>query len=207
MKIFEAIQTIKGREQEIIGVGRNDLPEFFKEMGYQVGVEIGVAKGLYGEVLAKGGLKIYGVDPYIDYEDYHGGGNQDRLDRELSEAEERLRPYDYTIIRKTSMEAAKDFDDESIDFVYIDGHHALKYVIEDIHEWSKKVKTGGTISGHDFVRTNVKSGPFVCHVKSAVRAYTNEYGIENWYILGRKHFPKDPNEIRDRWRSWMWIRE
>ena len=206
-KISEAIKTIKGAEQEIIGVGRNDLPEFFKEMDFKVGVEIGVAKGQYSEILAKDGLKIYGVDPYLDYDDYHTRDNQARLDGEMSEAIERLKPYDWTLIRKTSMEAVKDFEDDSLDFVYIDGHHALKFVVEDIFEWSKKVKKGGVISGHDFVRTTIKKHPFVCHVKQGVRAYADAYGIADWYVLGRHHFPEDKAETRDRWRSWLFIRK
>jgi len=49
---------------------RDDLPKFFTEMGYKVGAEIGVYKGEYTEKLCKAGLKIYGIDPYIVYENY-----------------------------------------------------------------------------------------------------------------------------------------
>lgn len=206
-KISEALKTLKGPETEIIGVGRNDLPGFFKEQGYRTGVEIGVAKGNYSEILSEVGLKIYGVDPYIEYPDYSRPQIQRRLDAEFAEAKERLSRFpDYTFVRKTSMEAVKDFEDESLDFVYIDGHHSFKFVVEDIYEWSKKVRKGGCISGHDYVYSAVTQGPYVCHVKYVLPAYTRAFGIDNWYILGRGHFPKDPNETRDRWRSWMFIK-
>ena len=205
-KIIEAIQTMTGRECEIPNVGRNDLPDFFKEMGYKVGVEIGVAGGHYSEILAKNGMKIYGVDPYSSHVDYDDDLIPARMKKELKEAKERLKPYDWTLIRKTSMNAVKDFEDESIDFVYIDGHHGLKYVVEDIDAWSKKVRKGGTISGHDFVRVKTKRLPYVCHVKQAVRAWTDAWKVHDWYVLGQKHFPKD-GSIRDRWRSWMWIKK
>jgi predicted O-methyltransferase YrrM len=48
------------------------------------------------------------------------------------------------------MEAVKDFKDESLDFVFIDGNHQYSYVLEDITEWSKKVRSGGIVSGHDY---------------------------------------------------------
>lgn len=204
-KISEGMKT-KGREVEIPDVGRNDLPEFFKEMGYKTVVEIGVAQGQFSEKLAQAGLKVYSVDPYRAYDDYNHPGVQDRLDKEYEEAKARLAPYDCTMIRKKSMEAVQDFEDESIDAVYIDGHHAFKFVTEDIYEWSKKVRIGGVISGHDFVFSTTKVGPYVCHVKQVVRGYTESYRINDWYVLGRKHFPKDSKETRDRWRSWFWVK-
>lgn len=205
-KLYDAVRTLKGREVDIPDVGRDDLPEFFKEMGYKVGAEIGVAQGAFSETLCKGGLTLFSVDPYIDYPDYHTPDNQARLDKEYDEARDRLSKYpNCTLIRKTSVEAAQGFENNSLDFVYLDGHHAFKFITEDLHEWSKKVRRGGCISGHDFVHSAVKDGPFVCHVKHVVRAWTDAHGIKNWYVLGNKHFV-DGKEKRDRWRSWLWIK-
>ena len=53
-------------------------------------------------------------------------------------------------IRKPSVEAAKDFEDESIDFVYIDAGHTYKEVYEDLTSWIPKVKKGGFVGGHDY---------------------------------------------------------
>src|SRR4029078_5218989 len=102
------------------------------------------------------------------------------------------------------MEAVKDFKDESLDFVYIDGNHQLRYVIEDLVEWSKKIRSGGIISGHDYIYTNPRTAAGICHVIYAVNAYTATYKIKNWYLLGRKE--EKPNEKRDKWRSWMWVK-
>lgn len=52
-------------------------------------------------------------------------------------------------IRKTSVEASKDFQDESCDVVYIDMQHTYQAVKEDLKYWYPKVKTGGYIAGHD----------------------------------------------------------
>lgn len=53
-------------------------------------------------------------------------------------------------IRKTSLEAAKDFKDYSLDAVYIDAEHDYASVKSDIRTWKWKVKDGGIISGHDY---------------------------------------------------------
>lgn len=101
------------------------------------------------------------------------------------------------------MEAAQDFADRSLDFVYIDGNHQFQYVAWDIAEWSKKVKVGGIISGHDYIYTNPRTKAGICHVIYVVNAYTQAYKIDNWYLLGRYKVQK--GEKRDRFRSWMWV--
>jgi hypothetical protein len=110
------------------------------------------------------------------------------------------------MVRKKSMDAVKDFEDESLDFVYIDGHHGFKFVTEDIWEWSKKVKKGGVISGHDYAYGKWKElGPQVLQVKEVIDAYTLAFRIKNWWVLGRKH-KKEEGEKRDQYRSWMWFK-
>lgn len=204
MKISEGIK-LKGAGVEIPDCSRDDLPEFFKEMGYKVGVEVGVAKGEFSELFGKAGLKMYCVDPWGNVDDYSRDSFPERLEAEYQETKKRLAPYDCTLVRKTSMEAVKDFENKSLDFVYIDGHHGFKYVTEDIYEWSKKVKQGGCIAGHDYILTKTPPySPFVCHVRQVVDAYTRAFEINNWYILGRKH--ADEGEKRDRCRSWLWIK-
>jgi SAM-dependent methyltransferase len=199
MKISEGI---KHRDLEIPDCSRNDLPEFFKEMGFTTGVEVGVYKGEYTEILAKSGLTIFGVDPWSSYEEYpymYGQPtDQDRQDRLYEEASKRLAPYpNVSLLRETSMEAVKRFDDNSIDFVYIDGNHSFKYVAEDICEWVKKVKPGGFVCGHDYIYAN----PTNFHVHYVIDAYIASHAIKKFWVLGRKH--PDKGEVRDRWRSWM----
>jgi predicted O-methyltransferase YrrM len=59
-------------------------------------------------------------------------------------------------IRKTSVEASKDFEDESCDVVYIDMQHTYEAVKEDLQAWYPKVKKGGYIAGHDIDKHGVK---------------------------------------------------
>lgn len=50
-----------------------------------------------------------------------------------------------------STECVKEFEDASIDFVYIDARHDRKGVLEDLQAYWPKVKMGGVIAGHDYI--------------------------------------------------------
>lgn len=199
---------LTGAPAEIPDCSRDDLPTFFVEMGYRVGAEIGVYKGEFTEKFCQAGLAMYGIDPWLAYGIDKGSPKmQDVSGSNYSATKNRLKIYtNCTIIRKTSMEAVTDFPDNSLDFVYIDGDHELKFVTEDIREWTKKVKPGGTIAGHDYVKFRPRTlGGGICDVIAAVNTYTQANRIKKWYVLGRKEAP--PGEKRDRWRSWMWIKD
>lgn len=180
MKIIDALKE-KGNPYWIPDSGRDDLPEFFKELGLKTGVEVGVDEGEYTEAFAKAGLKIFGVDPWKVYGDYNDRGNQPELDLKYDRTRRRLAPYtNSTLVRKTSMEAVEDFEDGSLDFVYIDGNHQFKFIAEDIVEWTKKVKKGGIVSGHDYDAGG--RNRFVAYV---LEAYVKSYDINNWYVIGQ----------------------
>jgi predicted O-methyltransferase YrrM len=55
------------------------------------------------------------------------------------------------MLRMYSSQAAKLFPDGSLDFIYIDANHKYDYVKEDIELWWPKLKSGGMISGHDYM--------------------------------------------------------
>jgi hypothetical protein len=62
-----------------------------------------------------------------------------------------------TPIKLSSREAYKLFEDESLDFLFIDADHSYEGVMEDIKFWHPKVKRGCTIAGHDYDWTGVKA--------------------------------------------------
>jgi SAM-dependent methyltransferase len=55
-----------------------------------------------------------------------------------------------TPLRIPSLEAAMQFEDNSIDFVFLDASHEYEDVKADIDAWYTKVKPGGIIAGHDY---------------------------------------------------------
>ena len=54
------------------------------------------------------------------------------------------------VIKGNSVDVSKQYKNKSLDFVFIDGSHEYKDVKADIKAWSKKVKKGGYIGGHDY---------------------------------------------------------
>lgn len=60
-----------------------------------------------------------------------------------------------TTLRMESIKAAKLFENESIDFVFIDASHDYDNVVADINAWYPKVKKGGYIAGHDYERSEI----------------------------------------------------
>lgn len=200
MKIIDGLK-LEGRVVEIPDCRRDNLPEFFKEMGFKVGAEIGVYTGSFSETLCMAGLKLYSIDSWRLYPDYQKNTScsQEKMEKQYEMVKKKLAPYDCAIIRKISMEAVKDFEDDSLDFVYIDGNHSFKYIAEDIWEWSKKVRKGGVISGHDYWNG---SRPFYCDVKTVVDAYASAAQLNKRYILG-----KQSEDGGDKIRSWFWIKQ
>jgi len=197
-KIEEGLK-FKGSPIVIKDSSRNDLPQFFVDRGYKTGVEIGVYKGEYSELLCKAGLKLYGVEPYITYQNYRKHPKELPYEELESMTRQKLAPYDFTLIRKTSMEALADIPDDSLDFCYIDGNHSIPYIIQDIYEWNRKVKVGGVISGHDyFIDSHNPYWIRACHVKYAVDVCTKIFGVKNFYVVG---------DGKDKCASWFWIKE
>lgn len=172
------------------------LPEIFKELGYKIGAEIGVEKGRYSVRLCEKipGLKLFSIDAWAGYKGYREHVSQEKLDGFYKTAQERLSPYDCDIIRGYSMNVVKDFEDESLDFVYIDSGHNFVNVANDIFEWEKKVRVGGVVSGHDY-RRHKPHRTYQCHVVQVVNAYTSAFRISPWFII---HGDKSP--------SWFWVK-
>ena len=191
---------------EIPNVGRDNLAELFKELNFTKGVELGVDRGEYSEVLCKSNpeLHLYSVDPWASFAyepNTYVNEEQSYFDKNYNETKERLAPYTCTLVRKTSAEALQDFSDNSLDFVYIDANHDFPNFVFDLHYWLKKVKVGGIISGHDYA---VFSYSKFNHVKRALDAYARSYRMIPLFILGS--YEDHNGLIRDKYRSFLWIK-
>ncbi len=193
---------------DIPNMGRDDLAVLFRELGFNRGVELGVDEGKYSKVLCEANpdLHLYGVDPWA-IEAYESGiagvaEGQEYFDRMYEITRERMAPYlNYTMVRKTSKEALRNFEDNSLDFVYIDANHDFPNFTYDLHEWLKKVKVGGIMAGHDYAVFSYKKHN---HVKRALEAYARSYRMQPLFIVGSLEY--NTGIIRDKFRSWFWVK-
>lgn len=191
---------------EIPNVGRRHLAELFHDLGFKIGVEVGVAAGVYSQIMceANPGVELYGVDPYIKHDGYVDYQLTSTFNKLQTEAHARLDQFpNYHFMRKMSLEALDDFEDGELDFVYLDGDHGFESVVNDIAGWTKKIRKGGIISGHDFAKHG-RPGVNI-HVVEAVLGYTSSHRISPWFILGNE--ANNEGLIRERIRSWFWVVE
>lgn len=197
---------------DIPNMGRDDLAKLFAELNFKIGAEIGVDKGDYSEVLVKANpqCKIYGVDPYsrIAYEPNikpHEAGiydTQEGFEDNYYKARAKLDKYpNYVLLRGYSQDVLKQFEDQSLDFVYIDANHDFPNFINDLYQWSKKVRMGGIISGHDYAIYSYRK---FNHVKRALDAYARSYRMIPMFIVGDMDYKE--GITRDKFRSWFWVK-
>lgn len=91
------------------------------------------------------------------------------------------------IIKQRSDVAYKNFENKFFDWVYIDADHSYEAVKADILNWTPKIKSGGLLSGHDFLipKNNPRYESF--GVKQAVEELFDNFKItdegywSSWY--------------------------
>ena len=190
---------------EIPDTGRATLAALFGELGYKVGAEIGTERGVYAEILCKANptAVLYCVDPWDVYSGYRDHQDRAEIYACHEEALRRLEGYNATYIREYSMNAVSKFDDGGLDFVYIDANHEWPYITQDIYYWARKVRPGGIVAGHDYIRSVKRDSKN--HVMAAVNGYTFAFRISPWFLLGSK--AKTPGMVRDECRSWFWVKK
>ena len=166
---------------------RETLFELWGELGYKVGAEIGVRMGTNSAaILARvPGVKLYCIDPWNAYLRV----TDSVQDRYYERCVRKLAGKNVELIKKTSMDAVGDFEDGSLDFVYIDGRHNFSNVLEDIICYYPKLKRGSICSGHDFYSF------FDSGVINAVDAYCMGNNISKFYVT------------REKAPSWFFVRE
>ncbi len=123
-----------------------------------VGVELGVAEGIYSHRMLTCGLfkHFYGVDSYDDIDRQH---NIDQYKKTLLKMG---LTSSYKLLRMRFDDALDLFDDNTLDFIYVDGYaHTGEEGGKTICDWWKKLKVGGVMAGDDY---DEKAWPLVVAV-------------------------------------------
>lgn len=175
---------------------RRHLVRHLASLGVTRGAEIGVCTGRFSRELCDGIPSLANllcIDPWRAFNGNRPEGwgrSQEFHDANYVEAVARLAPCDAArILRAESLEAARDVEPASLDFVYIDGNHRFDYVMQDLIVWGSKVRPGGIVSGDDYYvwREHEKG------VVLAVDAYVEAHKIPEWFVLSNRS------------KSWYWL--
>ena len=141
--------------------------ELIKQIGanyfYGKGAEIGSFKGEFAkEILNVWGGHLYMIDVWRGLgNEYQDASNHNIHTSVYADAMKSIETNEYraTMIRTDSMNGSMIFQDESLDFVYIDANHAYDFVKYDILNWLPKVKKGGYLMGHDYIAMDWYNDP------------------------------------------------
>jgi hypothetical protein len=76
-------------------------------------------------------------------------------------------------IKAVSWEAAQLYDDNSLDFVFLDAAHDYDSVVKDINAWLPKVGVGCHLAGHDYNETGWPD---------LVKAINDYFGVGNFEV-------------------------
>lgn len=169
--------------------GRADFSRLAATLGFATGAEIGVWKGKWSAHLCKHhpALHMLCVDRWETYPEYGDTRNrQDALTAAYEEARRVLSHYRCTILRQSSLDAAATVPDGSLDFVYIDANHGEAFVRQDLEAWTPKVRSGGIVSGHDYLWRPER--PHI-QVKAAVDRFVRERQVAPLFVLAGDLIP------------------
>ena len=171
-------------------LNRRELAKHFRNRGFKKGAEVGVHMGYYSRVLLDTieDLDLMLIDSWCKHEARR---------RALELVKEIFTEERYpgaTIIQKESVEAAKEVEDESLDFVYIDAAHDYENVKADIEAWWPKVRKGGILAGHDYIES--RSG------RVGVIPAVDEFVLNNHLHLSLTDYDKRNPHNDDKQPTW-----
>ena len=154
-------------------------------------VEVGVWKGhsirhLAKELKKRGGpFELYAVDLWNRTSDADlAPEHKDEFPllyeiycHNLTEAGVRTDVFD---LQGVSWEQAAFFDDNTLDFCFIDAGHDKESVLKDLKAWYPKVRVGGVLAGHDIHHIDVAEALLEVFPDKQV---TIESGQDVWQLI------------------------
>ena len=113
--------------------------------------ELGVDEGEFSQAILRVNHPrvLHLVDPWGKLR-YHDGKHRDVITR----FEQEIGSGRVVIHRKRSVAAVEDFENQSLDWVYIDTRHSYEATRNELLAYASKVKPGGFIAGHDYSMGN-----------------------------------------------------
>lgn len=177
---------------------RSDLAVLCNERGLKEALEVGTHQGVFADAFM---AKFEGTLTCVDTWRSDGIGPHETflpnfvnqpISREFDEQLARLilgtkYPNRVKFLKMTSVDAAREFDEESLDFVYLDGDHRVRAVKRDFQSWWPKIRRHGILAGHDYAPTD----PNLAGVAAVVNWFVVQYELDlqltyeefpSWYV-------------------------
>lgn len=201
---------------------RNELAGLFQQ-NYLTGkgVEVGTFEGEYANQILKTWTgKLYLVDVWckLNDEEYQDVLNSCDPVVTYTHCFNNIKGHERRchMLRCFSEDALEFFEDESLDFVYIDANHKYEFVKKDLEMWYPKVRKGGVFAGHDYFRMFWYDGNFSLngkdkHIWSKPDGVTDHYHDVFGVIPAVDEFCKEKrynvNITDEDWiRSWYFVK-
>lgn len=193
---------------------RNEIGDLLQEYGLKTGIEVGVQRGLYAEILLKKWKSCTNyklVDLWAHQKNYEDIANvsDEKQESLYQETQARLKPWAHKTeyYKMLSTEASKKIAEkegqELVDFIYIDARHDYCGVTEDLVHYWPLLKAGGIMAGHDYRSNDEFEGQDwgLCHDgsrhESAVKGAVNDFFVPRGITVSVVY-----RESHD-WNSWM----
>lgn len=180
-------------------VYRKELYELFSDLGYKVGAEIGVQRGRNAMVMFETipDLKLYLIEPYKNHPNANVQWRDHVHEKVRKQAHKKIKgKYNAVWLEGFSEDVHMNVPNGSLDFVYIDGMHTYEFCMLDLIIWSRKVKIGGIVSGHDY---NSNKPEYA--VNKVLEHYAGHYDISPIFLTDRKKKKGDTTS------SWFYVKE
>jgi hypothetical protein len=174
---------------------REDLLNFLPKNS--VGVEIGVFKGQFSDIILDivNPSMFYLIDPWSGelHSGDKNGKNIEYIDGNDCYDNIIIKKYEnkqnIKILRSTSG-ILRTFDDDYLDWGYVDGNHSYLGVKHDLEILRNKVKNGGIIMGHDYLIPRfqgvVKAVNQFCRENNLKIEYLSKDGCPSYFLVNEK---------------------
>lgn len=117
--------------------------------------EIGTFKGDFAEFILKmEPSTLHLIDPWVSIMDIPARWHaipQSEMDEIKQSVNDRFSvDARVDIIEKYSTDALDDFEDNSLDWIYLDANHSYSFIQQDLENWWYKLKPGGYLCGNAY---------------------------------------------------------